>query len=439
MIFTLSWLPIAVISGLGWRYGPLIRPLFNIYLTNVQATWAMMLMWVHGSDFSDSWQPMLDALAVLKGPHEGGLYETLFFDGHVRFQYPPMSLLPIEGLKALGLSSIRSLNRLNSIVFVLNAAAVGGLVWLLARKSPPRTPVRPVAPLPIALAMLAFVTAFIFYPLVRASVLGQIQIWIDFLFTVALICWVQNRRLWAGLLLGLICSLKPQAGLLLVWGLLWREWAFATGVIATLAPLTAVSLVHYGVSDHITYLKVLSFLSQHGESYFANNSVNGIANWYFSSNDSLRWYDGVFTPYSGFVYAATLLASIAALLIIVLPPLLRRKSQPGLNDFGAAAICTVAGSPVAWEHHYGILYPLFIVALFYVLGLPSGGARRWTVGLLLLSWVMVADFIPFASLLNATPLIFVQAYVFIGALLLLGLLLKSTRRAGWGPASVGPV
>ena len=57
-------------------------------------------------------------------------------------------------------------------------------------------------------------------------------------------------------------------------------------LLAAAVPIAGLSLFRYGLHNNLAYLDVLSFLSKHGESFFANNSVNGILNGYLSPNNS---------------------------------------------------------------------------------------------------------------------------------------------------------
>ncbi len=421
------FLPIVAISLLGRQYAGILGAVIPIDLTNFDAIRKMSYSFLHPSNHGDSWLPMRHALEVLNGPDHDRLYETLFLGAQVRFQYPPSSLLPLELLSALGVSASSALNALNALVFVLNACASGALGWLLFQGKRKEGWALPPAS---AVAASAFCASFAFYPLVRAQVLGQIQIWIDLLFTLAVLGWVLQRRLLAGFLIGLACTIKPQMGLLLLWGLLWRDWKFVSGILGAALPILLLSVSHYGIHNHLAYLDILSFLSRHGESFFANNSINGILNWYLSPNDSLRWYDNTLTPFNPTVYAGTMVASMVALSVICAMPILRRGRAPGLSDLGIAAICTIVGSPVAWEHHYGILLPLYLVALHAVFSFPASGRRHIAMIMLVLSWVMVADFIPFAGLLAHTPFRIAQAYCLFGALSLLAVLvgMKASRQ-----------
>lgn len=416
LIAAFAVLPVLALSLLGWRYAAVLQGLLPVDLTNAEVLRRVAASFFNPSTYADSWIPMRRALEVLNGPDRHALYETLFFRNNVRFQYPPTSLLPLDLLSMLGLSSVRVLNALNSLVLTLNAGALGALAYVLFRN---HAEPRPAGwPSPAGMAGFAAGCAFLFYPLMRAHVLGQIQLWIDLLFTLAVLMWVLDRRMLAGVLVGLACAIKPQLGLVVVWALLWRQTGFVAGAALALAPIAAISLARYGLHNHLEYLQVLSFLSRHGESFFANNSVNGILNGYLSPDDTLRWSEAAFTPFHPLVYAGTMAASLVFYGAILLAPFRNRGRDPQPADFGMAAICTVVGSPVAWEHHYGLLAPLFLIALHQAFRAPDD-RRGVLLGLVFVAWVLVANFIPFASLLAGTSFSVVQAYCFFGALLLL--------------------
>lgn len=423
-IMLCAFTPMIAISALGGLYADTLRNVVPIELTNFDSLMVLLASILHSSIRPDSWGPMLQALRVLHGPDKDSLYQVLFFTGHVRFQYPPTSLISLDLLSALGITSFRALNAINLVVYFLNVVAIGFLMWLLfgkrdgiAGRGNPRLH-------PSGMVAIGVVAAFTFYPDVRADVLGQIQVWIDFLFTCAVIVWMLGRRLLPGILIGLACTIKPQFGLLLLWGLLWREWIFSGGILVGLLPITVISVFRYGLKAHLDYLNVLAFLSRHGESFFANNSINGILNGYLSSSNSLYWDALQFTSYNPVVYAGTAAASALVLAAVVYLPLSGRKTRPGIADLGVASICSVIGSPVAWEHHYGILLPFFAVMLKYLFDQSPGPRRAVKFVCLGVSWILVANFIPFSNLLARTPFSVLQANLFFGALLLLVLLLR---------------
>src|SRR5262249_44546416 len=75
--------------------------------------------------------------------------------------------------------------------------------------------------------VLAVACTLTFYPAVKAFTLGQIQVWINGLFALALLCFAAGRKTVSGALLGLICLIKPHYGVFLLWAALRREWRFA--------------------------------------------------------------------------------------------------------------------------------------------------------------------------------------------------------------------
>jgi alpha-1,2-mannosyltransferase len=416
-----AFLPMLVIAIVAWFCTGTIRARTPIELSNLEVLGAMLRGFMHPTTRADSWGPMMQALAVLHGPSRDALYQALFFDSHVRFQYPPSSLLSLDLLSSIGLGHVRLLNAMNSAVYLVEICAVAAFAWLLFR---PASVAR--GPRPAAMVAIAAAGAFVFYPDMRAAVLGQIQLWIDLLFTAAFIAWLLNRRLLAGVLIGLACTIKPQLGLLLLWALLWREWIFAAGILTSAVPVLALSVVLYGLPVQFGYLDVLSFLSRHGEEYFANNSLNGIMNGYFAGVGNVTWNADSLTAYHWPVYAATLLVTLLAMASIVLLAFKGRRRHATLADLGVVSILSVIASPVAWEHHYGLLLPIFLVALRHVMDPATPPARRISPLALCIAWLLVANFIPFTLLLSGTPLSFLQANLFLGGLLLFALLAKAS-------------
>lgn len=414
-------LPIVVIGWINTATASRLRTVLpeGYALTNLDALKSGLRGIAVGQD--DSWHPMLDAISVLHSARDHArLYETVFFEQKTKFQYPPTSLLPLDLLERLNLASYAHLNGFNSLVFLANAMA---LAWIAVLLFTPRN--KPGFPPPdrmtqIGIAGMAFSATFLFYPLVIAKVLGQIQLWVDLLFTLTVLAWLLNRRMLAGMLIGLACILKPQAGILLVWALALKEWNLARGIVITAVPILGASLLAYGFHNHVAYMKTLSFLSAHGEAYFANNSVNGLLNRLLGNGENLRFLDHDFPPFHPVVYAGTMAFAIAALIAMLAPAWLGRRPATVL-DLAAAIICSVMMSPIAWEHHYGVLAPLYLVALRAWLGRYGERETWYALGALVLSWTLTATFIPGPNLLAHGPYNILQSYVFFGAMILLGL------------------
>lgn len=409
----------------------------NAFGVGAQALLDTVRAWTGGGWLQDdSWAPMLRALQHLGTDPQSPLYQKLFFAEHTKFQYPPTSLLPLELVGTILPLTSTVLDVISSLLLLANGVLVALLAQMLLADSSKQTPAgRAVSGTPDSrlVALAAFGAAFLFYPLTFAYSLGQIQVWIDFAFTAACLLWLTERRAAAGVFIGLASLIKPQLGLLILWAMAWKEWRFAGGFLAIALPAALISLWRYGWDNHLDYLNVLSYISQHGEVFYRNNSVNGLLN-RLVSGSGIEWDPNSFAPYSPFVHAATMAASIAFVLLPLSIPFLQRRSA-NFFDFGAAALCFTLASPVAWEHHYGIMLPLFVAMLGYLLQDASAESRRPALVLLILSWVLSAGTYGALKLLGEPPLNLLQSHLFFGALLLLALLLRAASQVSATPAS----
>lgn len=388
---------------------------------------AALVRFVSPSTRSDSWAPMIRAFDFIRGPHGDTLYAKLFFELHEKFQYPPTSLLWIDGLRHLIRIDTTTLNWVNAGVFLLNVAGSILLCRDIVRRGVASSLVDQA---PVRLAVLVGALCFVFWPVIYGFTIGQIQLWIDCLFTGALLLWSKDRKIAAGIAIGLACTIKPQLGLLLPWALLWREQRFAAGLAATIAAALLVSVARYGLASHIHYLDVLSYLSRHGESFRANQSVNGLMNRLLSNGDNLHWHADDFPPFLAAVYWPTLLSGMLLAAIPFALALLKRRRRPGLIDLSIGGLCFTMASPIAWEQHYGIVLPIYVVAVCMILSQRPASYPRIVLGLLIASWCLVGSNLQILNLFSATWLNVLQSYVFIGALLLLGVLVSMS-----GPAT----
>jgi alpha-1,2-mannosyltransferase len=323
---------------------------------------------------SDSWMPMRQALDYARTSGAHSLYKEVFFNQHIKFQYPPSALLPMLGLQSIGIDPTNIfLNNVNRVLIVLNAA---GVVWLF-RLVLRRTRGAKVAASRAGTigAVLAGIATLLFYPVMMAFWLGQIQIWIDTGFTFSCIALLSNRKLTAGALVGLICLLKPQFGVFALWAILRRQWGFALGAALTIIPCGLLSLLIFGFAAHLDYLHELSFLSERGEAMIANNSVNGILNAVLGATNPLVWDEHGFPAYNPIVHLGSLAAAVI-LVLAALWPRQRRGAIDAVLDFQFAALAFTMSAPIAWEHHYGIMAPILATLFCISMAVPSGIERR---------------------------------------------------------------
>ena len=386
----------------------------NVGLHLTSRSGSVETVWMHDGRFlrgvqgADSWKPMETARAYTRS-HSSGLYEQVFFADAVKFQYPPTALLVFGALERPALNRISWLATLIAAVLVALilrravAAACGEQAW-----SPGAA---------LAVDVLVVVAAFTFYPFIKAYSLGQIQAWLNLLFAAVILAWMIGARGIAGAMLGLMCLVKPTYALLFVWGALRREWRFAgSGAVVIAAGLT-LSLWRYGLHDHVEYLRVLSYIGRRGETFYANQSINGALNRLLFNGPSLEWQYHEFAPPHPLVYAGTL----AAFVILVAAALKRPARGAGsVADLSIAALATTFTAPLAWEHHYGILLPIYAaVTPFVIAQRPLG---RWTAAATIGSFLVAANYFQFTNHFAGTWLNPLQSYL-LGAALIIWLLI----------------
>src|ERR1700722_9503844 len=72
----------------------------------------------------DSWFPMSQALDLLHQSPGARVYQTLFFSGHIKFQYPPTGLLLLDLSNWLGATTSYAFNLANVGLLILTGIAL---------------------------------------------------------------------------------------------------------------------------------------------------------------------------------------------------------------------------------------------------------------------------------------------------------------------------
>jgi alpha-1,2-mannosyltransferase len=409
MLLAFSFLNAAGVSLAIWYLAPQD-------LGRTSAAYAAKFALRHAAD--DSWKPMLLALEEVRAPRAESIYQSLFFQQKIKFQYPPSSLLPVEALQWISHDrvDVRDLNNISWFCVLALSLLTPAIYLSVLRKFSPRI-WSGFTRSDLGLQAAAFcLMTLSFYPVTRGFVLGQIQTWLTCLFAGAVLAWVRGYQGVCGGLIGLIVAVKPQLGGLLVWGAVQGRRRFVIGAAAVVLVLEALSLWRYGLKNQIDYLAVLSFLSAHGESFFANQSVNGLLARLLHVGNNLEWDANNFPPFHPVVYYGTLVTSLTAIGIALCWGWKRKGREAMLVKFAVASVLLTMASPIAWEHHYGLLAPIYAAML--PIFLKSYGFRKWLV-YLGVSYVVASNCFPFTSLAAETPWNFVQSYLFGASALLI--------------------
>jgi hypothetical protein len=201
-----------------------------------------------------------------------------------------------------------------------------------------------------------------------------------------------------------------------IWALLRKKFRFTVAFAFAIACGLGLSLWLFGLENHFNYVKVLQFLGKHGESYYANQSVNGLLNRLFFTGDILNFQKQLFPGFDSRVYTGTLISSLLLIGLAFFLPW-RKRTAGNLIDFSIISVTSILASPVAWDHHYGILLPIFA---FVVPWLIANRANGWIV-VTTISYVLISNEFAVANrLANATSgLNVLLSYQFFGGILFL--------------------
>jgi alpha-1,2-mannosyltransferase len=373
----------------------------------------------------DSIQPMVVAYDRKLTNPAGDMYAVFFVD-HVKFQYPPSSLLPFDLLPRSWTAfdgkvtpKLRSLWTALSFLAVLLTALAAALILELRAAQLDGGDAAAILKRPPWLGLaLSLALGLSFYPLIKGHYHGQVQVFLGCLAAFALLFNVLGREALAAVCLGLCALVKPQWGVVVVWALLRRRWRFAGIFGAVLAVGLAISIARFGLRDHLRYLDVLREIGSTGEVYWPNQSFNGLLNRLLGNGDPVVFQAYAFPPRNAVVGVLTMLSSLALLALALWPG---RRGTRRSDDLPLALAAATMASPVAWEHHYGAFLPVLAatvpdLARFRPLG-------RATAPLLAFAYVAIASVFLRPELLFANRAIgLLGSHLFYGALTLFALL-----------------
>lgn len=379
------------------------------------------LVYHEGVIDGDSWRPMVLALEHVKKFPQRPVYDE-FFEKGVKFQYPLTSLLLFDlPERVLGVPYDLMVYFLRLITFlsVFMIAYICSKILLetLRQDAFKKFEIPPSENL-ISFSLILVLT-ILFYPIYKGYQLGQIQPILTLLSTIVILYWQRDKKKQAGVILGLICLIKPQLGLLFLWAIIRKQWKMVTSGVIVMSIFGVISLAFYGFNNNFDYLRILSFLSDRGEAFYANQSVNGLMHRLLFNGSNLVW-DSTFPPYSPIVHRATLISSA----ILILSGLFwnYKQKKPHVLDLCIMILCATMASPIAWEHHYAVLFPIFIImspfALYYYYD-----KKNWVIAVMAVGYVLTSLYFEITKSLAETIFNVAQSYLFIGAFIILILLL----------------
>jgi alpha-1,2-mannosyltransferase len=282
--------------------------------------------------------------------------------------------------------------------------------------------------------LVALIVLAAFYPLRWALIGVQVQSLITLMLIGAIIAYGRSQSVLAGILAGLASCLKPQTALLILFGLVRKEWRFTTAMCLTGTILVAVSLAMIGLSPWEDYIFRVIPVHSIGFAFYPNQSVNGLLHRWLGHPAGLEYLPDTLT-----VRVGTILSSIAFAVLAAWPRPAPRTAPgsrpaetsdgpgtplPGQSnvflprslDISIATLAATMAMPTAWEHHYAWSIVLFCLCLAAA---RQASLSTGFLGVLAISYLLIGTYIkPFESL-SSGPASLLNSLGFAGGLLLL--------------------
>ncbi|WP_353072991.1 glycosyltransferase family 87 protein [Tunturiibacter gelidiferens] len=370
---------------------------------------------MHMRQWTDSWLPMMKSLDYFDANSTKPIYAAPLYDTLI---YSLASELPLVALRRLGVGDAAML-RLLAVFSWLSVVGVAGVSLAMGRGLLRRRG----ADLSGADVLAVILACLGCYPLLKGYALGNAQTMLSFGFALMLYLWTSGREREAGVVAALLAFVKPQYVLLLVWMVVRKRWGAMWAFLICSVVLLTMSVAVFGWHNNLDYVGVLASLSHKAQSHYANQSMFGTLNRMIFNGENLGYTPHVYTPYVSWVYRTTVLTSLVLVCGVLLYPW--RKLRGSTADIAAMGLASVAASPMAWEHHYGIVFGIF--AWFWFAYGCWEAKRPWLWGL---SFFLCDNFLAATNLLaDRRGWNVLQSYMYFGALLLLVLLMRLARRA----------
>jgi alpha-1,2-mannosyltransferase len=363
---------------------------------------------------NDSWEVMKEAFERITSSTDF-IYEELFFGkSKIKFQYPLTSLLICFPLSIIAEENLINYLKISSWIAIIITFFYTLRIFKKSCEIA-ETERENKKNKVIQLTIIFFLTLG-FYPIIKAFSLGQIQVWINALFSMSTWYYISNKKKLSGAGVALMCLIKPQYIVIFIWAVARKQWDFAKHFIMIFFPVLILSLIVFGVKNNMDYLKVLSFISKHGESFYANQSMNGLLNRFLFNGANLEWSPNTFAPFNLFVYITTILTSILFISCALFRPL-KASERGGIVDYFIICVSTTIASPIAWEHHYGILLQMYAFLFPPLLNKRHSSTQ---LALLISVYILTSQHIAFINKMTSKTMFnFLQSYIFFGALMFL--------------------
>jgi Glycosyltransferase family 87 len=287
------------------------------------------------------------------------------FIGQFPFLTHPAPHPPFIAILATPLS-VFNLNQVITVWFIIELACLMAIAWMLVVLWKGKVDWVP--------AILIFFLLLAWYPVMVDLLYGQLTILLTTLLLAALLALRSNKKVLAGVLIGLSVAIKMYTWPLIIYFALKKDWRTFISSITSLIGFNLLALTIMGIGPFSDYfLHVTMQVSAIYHSFLKNYSLWSIG---------YRFFDGTRPIGGNFISAPPLVsmpqlapfvsAALAALFLIAGLILATRSSD--INIAYAIMICViVAVSPISWDHYYIMIVISLAILLQYLvrLSFPS--------------------------------------------------------------------
>jgi hypothetical protein len=137
--------------------------------------------------------------------------------------------------------------------------------------------------------------------------------------------------------------------------------------------------------------------------------------------NNTEWLEHGFPPYHPLVYWGTLLTSVLMIGVALFAGRTRADERSLLVSYLSAALLITMASPIAWEHHYGIMVSIYACVLALLLG---ASPRSQGLSLAAISYALASNIFMFTNLAADSSWNFIQSYLLAAAALLVFVLYR---------------
>ncbi len=213
---------------------------------------------------------------------------------------------------------------------------------------------------PIYLTLSFILAFFVYYPTFAVIQFGQVTL---VLLPLVVAAWLSAKNKYlatAGILLGIVASLKIIFGLFLIYFLMRREWRATIAFIATIIICSLIPLLFFGTKSYVDYYQIIHHIHWYASNW--NASLLGFLFRLFGSHEN-----------NASVFAIPHLANILFWLLSIillltfikyLFPNNKLNQQTKLDlDFSMTLVVMLILSPLGWLYYFPFLLIPFVVCV----------------------------------------------------------------------------